>query len=495
MTETNGSTMPDGVAYEPDLLAALRRQWFTVVVIALIGALVAWFYASAQPTTFESQSTLLLVAAADEQSPGGGRDRTLDVETWATVARSTALLQQVANELDLDLDDVRRRSTATAAPVGDVLRLTFEASNEGDAIDGASMYSDLFLSTRQQSVNASTRERIEQLRSLLVELEAQNADRAQQIDDEEQRGDDVSAGRLAILIDAQQRAIARLAEVEDELNTLDADVVTGRIVIDPQSDVNQIGFSRWMLTISGLLVGGLIGLIVALLRDRYDDRYGSVADPERLGIREIGRVPYLDGIAADPTSAMLAYSRLITRLAFAQHGETDASKSVLLLPIESKTLPFDAGHSVSAALQRCGDRTGVSIGTWGEDVALEQTRAYWEDTIEAVRDLTGRHDLVVVSERALDHAATGIGLAAIADDTLLIVSESTRLRSIEAALEDLRGVNVDRVEVIVLTGVRARDLRGRRRPFEADDEDLLDEQPRFARAAARNGDYDDYDYD
>ena len=490
MTNTSGATVHSaGVAYEPDLLAALRRQWFTVVVIALIGALVAWFYASAQPTTYESQSTLLLVAAADEQSPGGGRERTLDVETWATVARSTALLQQVANELDLDLDDVRARSTATAAPVGDVLRLTFRAASEGDAIDGAAMYSDLFLATRQQSVNASTRERIEQLRSLAVELEGEIAERAEQIDDEE-RSSESSAGLLAVLIDTQQSSISRLAQVEDELSTLDADVVTGRVVIDPQSDVEQTGFGRWVLTISGLLVGALIGLILALLRDRYDDRYSTAVEPERLGIREIGRVPYLDGIAADPTSAMLAYSRLITRLAFAQQGEREASKSVLLLPIESKTLPFDAGHSVAAALQRCGDRTGVAIGLWGEDVALEQTRAYWEDTMEVVRDLTGRNDLVVVSERALDHAATGIGLAAIVDETLLIVSESTRLRAIESALDDLRGVNVGPVQVVVLTGVRARDLRGRRRPFEEDDVDeILEESPpRFARAGAS---YDD----
>ena len=492
MTNTTGSTTPHpGVAYEPDLLAALRRQWFTVVVIALVGALAAWFYASAQPTTYESQSTLLLIAAADEQSPGGGRDRTLDVETWATVARSTALLQQVANELDRDLDDVRSRSTARAQPVGDVLRITFRGGSEEDAIDGASTYGDLFLDARQQSVNASTRERIEQLRALAVELEGEIAQRAEQIDAEE-RSDDSSSGLLAVLIDTQQSSISRLAEVEDELSTLDADVVTGRVVIDPQSDVNQTGFSRWVLTISGLLVGALIGVILALLRDRYDDRYSGAVDPERIGIREIGRVPYLDGVAADPSSAMLAYSRLITRLAFARQGERDASKSVLLLPIESKTLPFDAGHSVAAALQRCGDRTGVAIGLWGEDVALEQTRAYWEDTIEVVRDMAGRNDLVVVSERALDHAATGIGLAAIVDETLLIVSESTRLRSIEAALDDLRGVNVGSVQVVVLTGVRARDLRGRRRPFEELDDDIIeDEPPRFARSGAA---YDD-DYD
>ena len=83
----------------PDLLAALRRQWLTILIAALVGTLGAWLYASAQPPEFEAKSTLLLIAAGDESSPGGGRDRSLDVDTWATVARSTELLQQVAERV------------------------------------------------------------------------------------------------------------------------------------------------------------------------------------------------------------------------------------------------------------------------------------------------------------------------------------------------------------------------------------------------------------
>jgi capsular polysaccharide biosynthesis protein len=488
--DSNRTVQTEQPNYDPDLLPALRRQWLIIVIAAAVGGFVLWFAGSARPTTFEARSTVLLIAAGDEQDPGGGRDRTLDVETWATVARSTALLQELASTLELELDDVKSDSSAVAAPTGDVLTLSFEASDEQDAITGAATYSDLFLENRELTVNATTRERIEQLEGVRTQLQIEIADREEQIDDEEALGDDASAGRLDVLIDAQQSAIRRLADIEDELITLDPDVATGRVVIDPRSDVDRTGLSPWLLAGAGVLVGALVGLVLALVRDRYDDRYRSAADAERIGLSEIGRVPYLDGITADPTSAMLAYSRVITRLAFAQHREREA-RSVLILPVESKTLPFDAGHSIGDSLRRCGDRTGVAIGLWGEDVALERTREYWEDTIDAIADLKERADLVVVAERALDHAATGIGIAALVDDVLLVVSEDTRLRDLEDAIEDLHGVNVDDVQVLVLVGVRPRDLRVRNRRFDADDEELLEFEPRpLAEVLAQGDDYD-----
>ncbi len=88
---------PSGSDQSPDLLAALGRQWLTILLAALIGALLGWGYAAAKQTTYQARSTLLLIPVGNESDPGGGRNRSLDVDTWATVARSTNLLQDVAD--------------------------------------------------------------------------------------------------------------------------------------------------------------------------------------------------------------------------------------------------------------------------------------------------------------------------------------------------------------------------------------------------------------
>lgn len=440
-------------------MAALRRQWVTVALVAVLGTLGAWLYSSSQPTSYESKSTLLLIAAGDEATPAGGRNRSLDVDTWATVARSTELLQQVAGELDLELDVVRTRTTAVAAPTGDVLVLTFEAPSTDEAIEGATIYSEQFLAARRVSVNAATVERQQQLEGLARDLNVQIADLGQQISNEERKGELASDSKLAVLIATQQQAIERLAEIDSELGTLDANVETGRVIIDPQTAVDRVGLGLALTTLSGLLVGALIGLILALLRDRYDDRYSSAIEPELFGLREIARVPYAQERGHKGRNSMLGYSRLLTRLTFAKRGEPDIGRSVLLLPIESQTLPFDAARRIASALEQCGADTGIATAVWGEDVLPEQTREYWEATIVGVQELRASHDLVLVPELALDYSAIGIGLAALVNDTLLIVSEETPMRAVQLALEDLRGVNVDHVEVIVLTGIRSHSLR------------------------------------
>jgi hypothetical protein len=436
----------------PDLLAALGRQWLTILLAALIGAVLGWGYAAAKQTTYESRSTLLLIPVGNESDPGGGRNRSLDVDTWATVARSTNLLQDVATQLGRELADVRGRTTATAAPTGDVLVLTFNARNRDAAIEGATVYSDLFLQNRRNQVNADTVKREQELLALAEDTQAQIADLTAQIEEEEDKGDDASDARIGILSASLQLAVEDLADINTELATTDTDVEAGRILVQPATNVQRTGVSTRLATIAGLLVGALIGLIVALLRDRYDDRYGSAVGADNLGIKEIARIPYAPEGTRRERDGMHAYSRLITLLTFANRGEPDAGRSVLLLPVDSRTLPRDSARRVAATLEASGKATGMVIGVWSEHTNLEAGPAYWDATVAGVQSLTEASDLALVPVLALDRAATGLGLAALADDTLLLVSESTPMQAVLTAIEDLRTVDVIDPQVVVVTG-------------------------------------------
>lgn len=429
----------------------------TIIVAALLGTAIGWAFAEARQTVYESRATVLLVAAGDEQAPSGsGRNRTVDVDTWATVARSTVLLQDVAEDLARDLRDVRARTTATAAPTGDVIVLTFEAADATTAVQGATAYADEFLAARQTTVNQTTVERETQLEALRSDLQKQIEDVSDLIEAEEDKGEFASQSQIALLTSTQDRAVERLGEVEAELATLNTNAETGRILIDPSTSVSKTGLSRSLTTLAGLFVGALIGLIVALLRDRYDDRYASAADPGRLGIREIARVPYRRAGAAAKASAAHAYSRLITRLTFSRRGATETGRAVLLLPVDSRTLPDDVSTSVAASLEASADVTGILLDIWRDDVDAVARPGHWAEILDDVQAMREQNDLVLVPVRGLDRSAAGIGLASLVDDTVLLVAESTPMHYVLEALDDLRAVDAQHVQVVVVTGLGRR---------------------------------------
>ncbi len=441
---------------QPDLLAALRRQWMTIVVAALLGTVVAWAFAESRPTVFEARSTLLLVAAGDEQAPGGGRDRTLDIATWATVARETVLLQSVADELGLELADVRARSTVTPAPTGDTLVITFEAGSVDAAIDGARVYSEEFLAQRNRSVNQSTLDQQQRLEDLATGLERQIAEISDLIDEEESRGDDASTVQLSLLTATQQQAIERLAQVNTQIATLDTDADTGRVLVDPRTAASQTGLSRSLTTLAGLMIGGLFGLIAALLRDRYDDRYSSASTVASLGVREIARVPYRRLAGPNRPHADQAYSRLIARLTFSRRDSAELGRAVLLLPVDSRSLPDDIAVSVASSLSASADLTGILIDVSTDSADLEARPGHWAETLDDVQSVREHNDLVLLPVPALDRSAAGIGMAALVDDTILLVAEGTPMRSVRSAIDDLRAVDAANLQLVLVTGVARR---------------------------------------
>lgn len=451
---TNGS-QGSVAERDPDLLSAIRRQWMVVLAVAILGAFAGWMYAATQPVVYSSQSTLLLIAAGDEQAPGGGRDRTLDVDTWATVARSTELLSEVADRLELELEDFRERSTAIANPTGDVLLLTFEAGTKVDAVAGAAVYSDLFLQERRSSVNAVTVEQVNQLNTLADDIEAQIADFADRIDEEERKGEFASQSRLTVLIAAQQRATERLSEIDAELATLDTDVETGRVLIDPSTAVKQAGLGRNIIVISGFAFGVLLGLILALLKDRYDDRYGSAVAPELLGVREVARVGYVDFRHRRRVS-LDGYGRLATKLAFGRRSDASGGRAVLLLPVESRTMPADSAIAISSALETAGPTAAISVSVWVDGGSADRSSAYWDSAAATLTQLRAQSDLVLVPAIPLDQSSLGFGFGAIVDRVVLVISDDTPMELIESALEDLQSIDVAGGDIVVLTSIRRR---------------------------------------
>ncbi len=444
----------------PDLRAALRRQILVIIACGLIGGLAGLGYASSREASFESKSTLQLFATATESAPGGGLGRTLDVETQATVARSTSLLAAVGERLGMSAAQARKASRGEAAPTGDILYLFFNSPNAQAAAEGATVYSEEFLAQRRSVVEQAVESQKDLLKTKIDSLTTEIADLTLQINN---IGDTGSDPELFVLQQSQSLAIKDLGDARDALANIGTAESSGRVIVDPRTAVSRTGLQVSITTLGGALVGLLIGLVLALFRDRNDDRYGSAVGLESMGIHESGRVRYVANprapVGRNEPLAFQAYSRLLTRLSFSDGLPSDAQRSVLLVPVESETLPPEASERVAETLALESSKLGIVLDVFSTSTAVPNGQSYWESVPAAIGELTRVNDLVLIPGQALDRTAAGLGMASVVKETLLLVSLRTPVAAVQQAIDDLRSVDAEDVSVVVLTHLPRRSRR------------------------------------
>ena len=441
-----------------DLRAALRRQFWVIIVAAIVCGAFAFAYASSRKPRFESRATVQLFATATEDAPGGGLGRTLDVETQATVARSTLLLTAVGERLGLTASQVRKSSHAEAAPTGDILYLFYTAGTAERAAEGATTYTEEFLAARRAVVDEALNAQRDLLTKQITDLNAEISDLTTQI---KATSDDDQVA-LNVLIQSQSLALRNLGTAKDDLAKIENTESSGRVIVDPRTAVSKTGLQVPFTTLGGALVGMLMGFVIALLRDRGDDRYGSAVGLESMGIRESGRVRYVPNPSSpgriDP-GAIRAYSRLLTRLSFSNGLPSDTERSVLLVSVESATLPIDSAERVAEMLLLESAKLGIVLEVFSVESSAPAGQSYWEKVPTLIGDLARVNDLVVVPGQPLDRTATGLGIASVVRETLLLVSLKTPVTTVEQAVDDLRSVDAEDVSVLVLTNIPRRASR------------------------------------
>jgi hypothetical protein len=458
-----------GAPRTPDLRAALGRQFLVIIACAILGAALGLGYSATQKATYESRATVQLIATSTEESPGGGLGRSLDVETQATVARSTSLFTTVGVRLGMTATQVRSHSGAEAAPTGDIMYLFFRAGTAERAALGAAVYTEEFLALRQGVVDDAADAR-------RAVLEAQQKALTEQIDSLTAQIDALgpttdadgnvtaAAAQVGVLQQQQGLAIRDLASVGDSLANIDKET-TGRVVVDPRTAVSKTGLRVSYTTLGGGLMGLLLGLIVALLRDRNDDRYGSAVGLDSLGIHESGRVRYVPNPGAPQRGradavALQAYSRLLTRLSFSNGLPSNAERSVLLVTVETETVPADAAERVAETLALESAKLGIVLDVFSAGLTAPAAgSSYWESVPASIAKLTKENDLVLVPGAPLDLSATSLGLASVVRETVLLVSLRTPVTAVRQAIDDLASVDAEDVHVVVLTNLSRRARR------------------------------------
>ncbi|WP_209561692.1 polysaccharide biosynthesis tyrosine autokinase [Frigoribacterium sp. PvP032] len=429
---------------------ALVRSWPLVVVLAIVGAIGSWGWSQTQPDSYRATSSVF-VAAAEGASPtellqGSTYTQNL-VQSYTRLATTSAVLGPVIADLDLDTTPARLARQITAEnPLNTVI--IDVAVVDGDAVQAATV------------ANAVTASLTEQARRLSPEN---------------------STGVSTLSVTPVATATA------------------------PQSPV---GPNRRLITLTGLVAGGALGVALALLRSVLDTRLRSAREVDELRLApvlgSISRRPLgQNALAVDPRGvasddfrrvrAQIQFAdvdaavRSITLSSSSAHDEGGRAPLALDLALAFaeqglSVLIVDADlrgpglASVAAVSDEVG-LTDVVLGRrelaeavveWREGVDLLPSgevppnpspvisSAATAELLEAARDA---YDVVVVDAPPVVSSSDALELGRMTDGVVLVTTVGRSLRrDLVQAVDELQAVQVPIVG-IVLDGVRAGKAR------------------------------------
>ncbi|MCP5032075.1 MAG: polysaccharide biosynthesis tyrosine autokinase [Actinomycetia bacterium] len=307
--------MDDVVGDELDLFGyarIIRRRiiWFLVPLIAIPAAAV--FYTQSQDLVYEAKARVLLNNSAAQEAIDGRlvsasvRDRELANEI--NLAQSDEAEEAFRATFTLGPDDPLPDGTVTADSSSDVLEFTFQGPTAEQAALATNTWAVIYVDLKQKDASGSIDRASERLRDQLdqlrLERESVRADlreleirRARANTDEERAILEIDielengavSGELN-LVDAQIEATVQsiaLLQLSGEV----ASEGTARILQKASPPLGPTNASTARNMVLGLIVGAVLGVVAALIRDQLDRSVNTSEDVQKLGLTVLGTIP------------------------------------------------------------------------------------------------------------------------------------------------------------------------------------------------------------
>ncbi|MFN8035821.1 MAG: polysaccharide biosynthesis tyrosine autokinase [Acidimicrobiia bacterium] len=293
MDETNPELDLRGYA------TVLRRRKWTVlaVTVATVGVALAWSFTS---TKVYAASADILLSDSQQESVFGGTpsaqpDPARLVATQIQVLESRPLEQQARRRLG---PRASRLGSFSAAGVGqtDVVRVTAQSTDPAIARDAANAFANVYVAARHKqavdallAVNKELEPKLKQARAQLEDLDGQIATATAAVPPDTAKLTDLRSRRDTA---AQEYAVfkqkADQVQVDAALRSGGAQVITKAEL--PTSPVTPKPVRNGILA---LVLGLMLGLGLAFLREHLDDTVKTPDDLERFapGVPFLGEIP------------------------------------------------------------------------------------------------------------------------------------------------------------------------------------------------------------
>ncbi len=307
MMQQHGAQRTDVARLEDYIRAVQLRKWL-VLAITLFGLVVGYLFATTGDTTYTASASVLV-----RTSPVGarvqGQYEEANLEREREVIQGNRVAEAAASVLasGKTAQDLQRNLGVGFRPDSDVLLVRYTSDSAQEAAQVANAFAAEYAALREgeaagyfSSLLESTADDVTSSRAALeaafAEKEALEEERVA-VDD---AGGDVAAIDAAIAItNSNSSSLSRQLQVaEQELSDLqkenDARFPAAELLKGALVPTSPNGFSTSLLTLAGLLLGALFGVVTAFLLERLDNTARDDEDVAlALGSAVLGSVPTL----------------------------------------------------------------------------------------------------------------------------------------------------------------------------------------------------------
>jgi capsular polysaccharide biosynthesis protein len=278
----NMSQRPD--SFEPgDYLEVLRRRWWIVLVLAVLGLLAAGAYVAVAPKVYTASTSVYVTAtaASSSQVTGGRTSGTVDMDSEAQLVQSTdvATLARQMLRSNLTETQLRKKISVTVPANSQVLQIACHAPTPDAAATCANDFAKAFLQTQSTQSTNQLKATVATLQGQITTLQRDAANLTAKITSLPPNSTQRANARAQLSSDKAQ--LSSLNRQVGLLVTQEASSSAGSITTSAVAPSSPTSPRKLLILPSGLIAGLLIGLIVAFLVDRRDKRIHGARDIER----------------------------------------------------------------------------------------------------------------------------------------------------------------------------------------------------------------------
>ncbi len=515
-----------------DYTAILRRRWLWALVPLVLIVSLAATMSLRQTDVYNASAKVVLAPSAAQEATTNVNQNTnylfRDLTNEVNFAYSDSVVQQVEDNLGY-LPSVSISVDSTS----DTLIFAGSGTSPNDAANGANLWANTYVDAKRQQAQESINAALEQAQVRLTELRQERLDLRKDVDalrsaldreaDPIQRDglqSRIASGEAAIAADiafidskiaSTGRTVSDLELAIDLATTGEARI--GQIASPPRSSSNA-PLSRNLAL--GLVLGGIVGVGAALLRETLDQRLRNAEAVSRaIDIPVLASIPDPGRSSHDVELALSfqnapggvvadGYARLRTAFQFAAIT-SPTSSIVITSPNQSEgktTTSTNLAHAMAAVglrvvvcdldfrRPRIHKIYGLSQEPGFSNILIDETPlgalahspepkmenlalltagsrppnpadfVASNEMHDVIRDLAKEADLVVIDAPPVLPVSDAISLSQHADAVLLVLNATTtKRREAEQSVRLLRGAGANIIGA-VLVGVQAADGYG-----------------------------------
>ena len=265
----------------------LRRHWWIALIATGAGLAGGAALTRELPKVYESSTSVLVQAVDQDTNAQGGRTKgTVNLDTEAQLVGSGAVAAKAAELLRTSRSpvDLAKDVTVEVPANTTVLVITFQANMPQDAQSGSHAFAEAYLRNREETAQNSLNQQIKtlttkvkQLTTTLTGINARLSRAAKGSSDE---------SNLQSLRNNSQNQLNSLTSRLNDLTT--TAVGAGSIISDARLPDTPSSPNPMINIATGGMIGLLLGLALAFLRERVDRRLRTASD-----VRDRGRMSVL----------------------------------------------------------------------------------------------------------------------------------------------------------------------------------------------------------